>query len=184
MPSTTTKTVKVSSDTAEDWEGYVEENAHVDSLSHLIRLSVQREINGAYEEQRASGEQTNGQTSFDGEAKTLLRQMNTTLGEVEERLSSLEETKEADAGYSLKKAVWELLPPEPEQAIDGEIPPVYGDGKPFDSVDVVTPRELATRLGADVGDVQEVLDELVETTAQVHRNDENHDGNHYWKEGR
>jgi len=44
-------------------------------------------------------------------------------------------------------------------------------------------REVAQKLGADVGDVQDALEELAESTGQVQCSDVNHDGNHFWKVG-
>lgn len=48
--NSTVKTVKVPESQAEGWDKYLEENPEVDSLSHLIRLSVDRELNDSYDD--------------------------------------------------------------------------------------------------------------------------------------
>lgn len=45
MPDTTQVNVKLPVSMKKDWEEYVEDNEEATSISHLIRLSVQREIN-------------------------------------------------------------------------------------------------------------------------------------------
>jgi hypothetical protein len=45
----TTKTVNMPESKAQEWEAYVEYNAEVDSISYLVRLSVQKKISGAYD---------------------------------------------------------------------------------------------------------------------------------------
>lgn len=182
MESKTTKTVKVPDARAEEWDTYVEQNPEVDSVSHLIRLSVQRQMSGKYDRRQRRSD--DGDAAESGEVKTALRQIQTAIGDVEERLSALEGIKTAEANYDLRKAVWSFLPEEPEEVIDDEIPPVYGDGDDgLDSLDVLTPEQIAQKLGADVADVQDALDELVESTGQVKCSDTNFDGNHYWKKG-
>jgi hypothetical protein len=182
MGKSVTKTVKVSESKAAEWNEYVEETAEVDSVSHLIRLSVQKEMNNSHK--RTESPSAKRQTDVSGEVLTNLRQIQTGLSDLEERMSALEAMEQSEESYSLKKAVWELLPEEPEQVVDGEIPPVYGDGaEGLDSLDVTTAHEIAQKLGAEVSDVQNTLDELVESTGQVQASDENHSGNHYWKKG-
>lgn|GEM_PF-2003082 len=181
MESKTTKTVKVSEDKAEKWENYVAENPEADSISHLIRMSVQKEINGEYDfDQRREAVEEGGANS--GEVLTRLQQIQTALDNLDQRVSGIESLETAEASYDLKKAVWELLPEEPEEVVDDEIPAVWAE-EGLDKLDVVTPQEIARRLGADVDDVEEVLDDLAENTGQVQRSDKNHDGNHYWRKG-
>jgi hypothetical protein len=183
MGSKTTKTVKVDRSTAEEWASYVDENAHVDTISHLIRLSVNNYISSDPDPRNRQASTSAADSSANsGDVLTHLRKIQTAIGDLEERVAAVEDVESAEAGYSLKKAVWELLPEEPGEVIDDEIPPVYADDG-FDSLNVITARELAQRLGADARDVEDTLDELVESTGQVERSDKNHDGNHYWKKG-
>ena len=180
MGKKTTKTVKVDRSKADEWEKYVEENPEADSISHLIRQSVQKEINGSYESPQTPSGGRGAEVS--GEVLTTLRQIQTGVTDLEERLTALESVERAEETYSLKKAVWEFLPEEPEEVIDDEVPLVYDDIG-IDSLDVITPQQIAQKLGADVDDVQDALDELVESTGQVKCSDINFDGNHYWKKG-
>jgi hypothetical protein len=181
MPDKTTKTVKVDRSTAEEWADYVDENAHVDSISHLIRLSVGKEISEDYNLQnRPTGGSEAGTSDNSGEVLTHLRKVETAIGDLEERVAAVEDVETAEAGYSLKKAVWEILPEEPREVVEEEIPAPESP----DRLDILTAREIAQRLGADVEDVEDTLDGLVESTGQVQRSDVNHAGNHYWKKGR
>jgi hypothetical protein len=178
MGKKTTKTVKVDRSKADEWEKYVEENPEADSISHLIRQSVEKEVNGLYESpQTPSGER---EPEISGQVLTTLQQIQTGVSDLEERLSALESVERAEETYSLKKAIWEFLPEEPEEIIDSEVPIVYEDIG-IDSLDVITPQQIAQKLGADVGDVRSALDELAESTGQVECSDINFDGNYYWK---
>ena len=181
MGEKVTKTVKVSASKADDWEAYIEENEHVDSMSHLIRLSVQREIQGKYKEAQRTAT-TDTADAASGEVLTTLRQIETGIGDLEDRLSAIERVNESDAGYDLKKAVYTLLPKDPEHVnpageIASEVPYLPEDSG------AITAREIAQQLGADTEEVKDTLDELVETTGQVECNDTNHDGDYYWKKG-
>lgn len=181
MSSKVTKTVKVTESIAQKWDEYIDKNAHVDSVSHLIRLSVQRELEGRYNQPQTVSDATDDAAS--GELLTALRQIQTGIGDLEERLSALERVEEAEAGYDLKKAIYEILPADTELkdpiGIIDEIPKPENP----DDLGVMTPREVAQKLGADVSDVESTLEELAASTGQVQRSDKNHDGIHYWKKG-
>ncbi|WP_336357578.1 hypothetical protein [Haloarcula sp. CGMCC 1.6347] len=181
MGDKTTKTVKVDQSKAEDWDEYVQENAHIDSVSHLIRLSVERELSGAYDQPQTPSDASDDASS--GELLTTLRQIQTGIGDLEERMSALEQVEEAEASYDLKKAIYEILPADTE--LEDPIGMIDEIPKPEnpDDLGVMTPQEVARKLGADVSDVEDTLKELAETTGQVQRSDLNHDGNHYWKKG-
>jgi hypothetical protein len=65
MVDKATKTIKMPESKAEECEEYVEDNAEVDSISHLIRLSVQKEISGTYDlDTRRSGDDSAGASGF------------------------------------------------------------------------------------------------------------------------
>lgn len=185
MQSKVTKTVKVSEEVAEDWEEYVRENPEVDSLSHLIRLSVERELQGRYQDPRevGSGVSEGGDGAAEGEALTLLREIRTGLSDLEKRLESVEQLEAAEANYDLKKASYSVLPsqddlPTPMDKIE-EIP----SGEDPEKLPVKTAREVAQAIGADVQATKDALDELADSTGQVLRSDENWDGRYYWKRG-
>lgn len=151
MSNKVTKTVKVPESTAGDWDEYIEQNAHVDSVSHLIRLSVQRELNGRYREPQKTSEGSNETQS--GEVLTALRQIQTGITDLEERMSAIERVDRADAGYDLQKAVYSFLP---EKRNESQVDQ-WG----------MTVDEISQKLGAEEYKIQEALENLVDTTGQV-----------------
>lgn len=181
MGDLTTKTVKVPSSKAEEWDTHVEKNAEVDSISHLIRLSVEREIQGRYDQPQTLSDDTDDAAS--GEVLTALRQIQTGMSDLEERMSAIEKVDKAEASYDLKKAIWALLPEDPEHVTPEDEIPAGVPHLPEES-GAVTADKIARQLGADTGEVKDTLDELVESTGQIQCNDTNYDGEYYWKKGR
>lgn len=154
MVNKKTKTVKVDQSTATEWDEYVAENPEIDSVSHLIRLAVQKETSGAYDiENRHETNTDNQSVSANGEVLTHLRQIQTAVSDVEERVSAIEETESAEASYSLQKAIYAVLSechapkglPEEEYRTDP---------------DVLSSRELAKKLDAKIGEVDEAIDRM------------------------
>jgi len=186
-----TKTVKVPESIAEDWDDYIDENAHVDSISHLIRLSVQRERNGRYNQPQTRSDDASDDASS-GEVLTTLRQIQTGIDDLEERMSALERVEEAEANYDLKKATFSTLPEPPE----GEVVEVPEPGASKDSIEqhiaqkyppdfAVTSDEIARQLGAETADVEEALSHLRDTTGQVRRvSGGSENRTYYWRKGR
>lgn len=168
MVAKTTRTVKVPESTSEEWEEYAEENPEVDSISHLIRLSVAKEMGGKYDigRRRQSGE-SDVREGVSGEILTTLRSIETAIGDIEERLETLEEVESAEANYDLQRAIFSQLPTKPELAKSGTLE--RHEWAP-------TAEEIAQKLGAEETDVEEALEQLAETTGQVR-----HDGTHYWR---
>lgn len=164
MGELTTKTVKVPESKAEEWDAHVEENPEVDSISHLIRLSVERELQGKYEEPQTLS--TNSDDAAFGEVLTALRQLQTSVGDLQERMGAIERVEEAKANYDLQKAVFSFLPEERRSS-------KYADW-------AITCEELAQKLGADEQAVQDTLDDLAEGTGQVLSVSGGPDGETYW----
>lgn len=164
MGELTTKTVKVPSSKAEEWDSYVEDNPEVDSISHLIRLSVERELQGKYEEPQTLSDDSDDAAS--GEVLTALRQLQTGINDLEERMNALERVGEAEANYNLRKAVFSFLPEERRSS-------KYADW-------AITCEELAQKLGADEPAVQDTLDNLADGTGQVASVSGGPDGETYW----
>jgi Arc/MetJ-type ribon-helix-helix transcriptional regulator len=164
MGKSVTKTVKVPESMAEEWERYVEENPEADSISHLIRQSVELRLQGKY-----SGPQRVVEGSDDadsGEVLTALRQLQTGMNDLQERMNALERVGEAEASYDLQKAVFSFLPEERRSS-------KYADW-------AITCEELAQKLGANEGDVQDTLDNLGDGTGQVASVSGGPDGETYW----
>ncbi|AGN01145.1 hypothetical protein L593_05980 [Salinarchaeum sp. Harcht-Bsk1] len=177
MPETTTKTVKVPDSRAEKWDEYVQENPEVDSISHLIRLAVQREIDNDRPSAQPVADPTEDTSS--GEILTAVQGIQTAVSDLEERMSALEEVEKAEASYDLQKAIYAVLPEDPDCVIDDEIP----GPENVEEADPITAREIAQLLGADYPEVEGTIDGMVEATAEVQRSDVNHDGRYYWKRG-
>lgn len=151
MPDSVTKTVKVPALKAEEWDKYLEDNPEVDSISHLIRLSVEKEISGSHDDTKIpSGD---SETRNDGEILTALRQLQTTVDDVEGRLSALEGIKTTEADYDLRKAVYSFLPKKKKNT---EYPAW-----------ATTTEEIARKLGAQEDDVQNALEDLEHRTGEV-----------------
>lgn len=151
MGDLTTKTVKVPSSKAEEWDDYAEENPEVDSISHLIRLSVEREIQGQYDQPQTLSDDTDDAAS--GEVLTALRQIQTGMSDLEERMSAIERVGKAEAGYDLQKAVYSFLPEKRDESRVDQ----WG----------ITASKLAQKLGAEEFKIQETLERLADTTGQV-----------------
>ena len=147
MGKKSVKTVKVSPSVAEEWEEYLEENAQYDSISHLIRQSVHHEINGT--RGGREGADTSGKAAKDRkdeEILTALNQLQTTVDDLDRRMSSLEGIERDEASYDLRRAVYSLLPEERDDLEYGEW--------------AMTSSDLARSLGADETDIRDTLDRL------------------------
>jgi len=167
MVDKTTKTVKVPDDTAEEWDEYVDETPEVDSVSHLIRLSVLKEMNDESDVETLRID--DGSRELSGEVLTSLRKIETAIGDIEERLTALEDVETAEANYDIQKASYNFLPTPPESAYvpepEGKGSYVWEDAD-FDEW-AVTAEETARKLGAEEEEVKDALDQLQETTGQV-----------------
>lgn len=98
MPDTTQVNVKLPVSQKREWEAYVEENEEATSLSHLIRLSVQRQIN---DETRGSAEVDLAADDLDVDVEldsvhSRLDQMEDTLAEVRDTVTAMETGQLAD----------------------------------------------------------------------------------------
>lgn len=146
----------------DQWEQHVEENPNAENLSHLIRLSVAKEISGG-----GGSEKPTVDGDIDALADKLdsleglddsLRRIEGKLQRVDERLAVLEQEEEAGAGFDLRKVVFSALPVadygEREPAKE---PPEKG----------VTPAKLADETGAPEEKVLAELDRLTSTTSTV-----------------
>lgn len=164
MGKSVTKTVKVPESMAEEWERYVEENPEADSISHLIRQSVELKLQGKLSEPQARSD--DGDDVDSGEVLTALRQLQTGMNDLQERMNALERVGESEASYDLRKAVFSFLPEERRSS-------KYGDW-------AITCEVLAQKLGADEQAVRDTLDDLAEGTGQVASVTGGPDSETYW----
>ncbi|MFC5136220.1 MULTISPECIES: hypothetical protein [Haloferacaceae] len=106
MPERKQVNVKVASEAKERWQEYADESMEVNSMSDLIRLSVEKEING----QREGSD--SGSEHLEDISKTL-KQIQTEIGKLDSRLERVEHTTQEDPEISrLANNVFSLLPDE------------------------------------------------------------------------
>lgn len=187
MGDLTTKTVKVPESKADKWDAYVAENPEVDSISHLIRLSVEREMQGLYDQPQTPSDDSDNAAS--GEVLTALRQLRTSIDDLEERVSGIERVGEAEANYDIQKATFSMLPEPPESEVFEVPEPGKGKGSIKEHVNqsqlpefAMTADKIARRLGAEADDVQDALDKIQRITGQVSSVVEPDSGEtYYWK---
>ena len=153
MGKLTTKTVKVPQSKAEEWDEYIEETPEVDSVSHLIRLSVQHEMSGHHDEPQTASTESSAAPS--AEVMATLRDIKQSIEGIDERLSAIERVDEAESSFSLKRAIYSFLP---ETAWSDSLP----DEQYETDDDIYSSRELANKLGADIGEVEETLRGMAE----------------------
>jgi hypothetical protein len=101
--------LRVSEDQKASWEEYADESVEVDSLSHLVRLAVAREVSGAYDRD-AGGTGTQIPTEQLGEIETAIKRVERTVGDIDDRVAVLEREAESNKP-SPAEQVYEALPP-------------------------------------------------------------------------
>jgi hypothetical protein len=159
MEYETTKTVKLPRSKADEWDEYVTDNPEIDSISHLIRLSVQRQMNGGYNQpQSASIERSDAPAS--AEVMATLRDIQRAIGGLDDRLSAIERVESSESSFSLERAIYSFLP---------ETGWYSGySAEEYDSdEDVFSSRELANKLGADVSEVEATLRKMSKENGQI-----------------
>lgn len=162
----------------ERWEEYADDNPEVDSLSHLVRLAVQKEMTGA-------NPRGNDDTSAEvaqrlSEVIEQSREVTNRLQSVEARLNAIEQAVQDDPALTkLANDVFAVLPTDDQ--IDR-----YDD--PSENVPPMEVDEIAyTGLVADIAalvdaaelDTRKALDKLETDTARL-RTRETHDGETRW----
>lgn len=169
MAEKTTVAFRIDEDVKTEWEEAAE-SPEYESLSHLIRLSVQREIAGEGRQRTAE----DGQTETDGEVQQSLNRLERTVGEMHDELEALGREGRAEELYDLEQVLLEVLPTAPSGLQEPDAGQLE-DG-------AMTARGVAGRIGADTSDAADALERLAENTAQVqeatHRET---DETYYWR---
>lgn len=172
MVDTTVVSVKIPRDVKEEWEQYAEENPDVDSLSHLIRLSVSKEMNASDQQERETGVQ---QAQASGEVLESLKRIQNSIDGVDDRLTSIEKETEAEGpGFDVQNAVYEALP---EVGLPDSLGP-----EDYRESEAVTHSDLAENIGIPEDDVARALIRLHENMGQVVRAKGPDGIFHYWRE--
>jgi len=159
MADTTVVSVKIPRDTKQTWEEYAEENPDVDSVSHLIRLSVMKEMDASDEPETGSSVE---QAESSAEVLESLKRIQNSISEVDDRLTAIEKESKAEGpGFDIQNTVFDVLP---ESTIPPGLPPEDIDGE-----GAVSSSEVAESVGLPEEDVSKALIRLHENTAQVVR---------------
>jgi hypothetical protein len=145
------------------------------TLAELVRTSVENELGGYHDAPET--EVTPGDSKQMGDVLTAVRQVQSTLEEMDGRLRHLE--RQADTSgpmYNLERVVLELLPvQELEHIPDPFLPEKYG-------INCVTAKNLAQRIGADESDIRDALEHLHATITSLVDKETGPDGTDYfWK---
>lgn len=172
MGKKTTVAFRIDEDVKSEWEEAAEAPEY-ESLSHLIRLSVQREI-------ASEGRQTareGGQSKASGEVLQHLNRLEGAVDEIHDELEALGREDRAEELYDLEQVLLEILP-----TASATLEPTTDLEADTLKAEAATPGELSARIGARTGDVADALERLTDTTAQVrdatHRNT---DETYYWR---
>lgn len=166
MAEKTTVAFRIDESVKEEWEDAAE-GPEYDSLSHLIRLSVQREITDTESAPRTA--QADTETEKDSEVLDSLTRLERTVEDIQDEVKAVSREKESEELYSMEQVLLEVLPTAPETYAPGPQEP-----KP-ESVGQ-KPREVAARIGADTSDVSETLERLSNRTGQVRSSN-----GYYWR---
>lgn len=155
MPETTQVNVKLPVPMKRDWEDYVEESEEATSISHLVRLAVQREINDEARpaEVEVAAEDVELEVDIEG-VERRLDEMEETLAEVRDTVSAMETGQLADEDQieDIANRVYDTLPRRKAQRME--------DGPEL------TPRELAHELVDDAVTYLEERNKTVEDLAE------------------
>ncbi|WP_162147994.1 hypothetical protein [Halalkalicoccus jeotgali] len=146
-------TLRIAPETKKEWESHIETNPNAENLSHLVRLSVHREIHRDNEKDA----QTPRELQQIGEVIEGINTLEDSLNGIESRLKAIEEERQITKGMRLQKQVLAVLPTPPHT--DEPVQPnSWGQ----------TAERLSARLGIDDTEtVQQVLDQLSSVTKQV-----------------
>lgn len=173
MADTTVVSVKIPRNVKEEWEQYAEENPDVDSLSHLIRLSVSKEMNASDQQERETGVQ---QAQASAEVLESLKRIQNSISDVDDRLTSIEKETEAEGpGFDVQNAVYEALP-------EIGLPPDSLEPEDYRESEAVTHSALAENIGISEDDVAQALIRIHENMGQVKRAKGPDGAFLYWRE--
>lgn len=166
MAETTTVAFRIDESVKKEWETAVE-GPEYNSLSHLIRLAVQREL----ADTETANTDAQGEVSIDENSEVLqsLNRVERVVEDIQDEVNAVSRERHSEELYDLKQVLLEVLPTAPE---------TYQPGprEPDPSTVGEKPRDMAAKIGADTSDVSDVLEELANSIGQVRSTH-----NFYWK---
>lgn len=171
MGEKTTVAFRVDEGVKQEWEEAAE-GPEYDSLSHLIRLAVQREL--ADEQTTHAGTQATSEA--DSELLQSLNRLEREVKEIQDEIGAVGRETAAEEFYDLEQVLLEVLPtveaPSLSDWKEGPdkdvIDPEDGENPEYDPQGE-TPETIAARIGAEVQPVSDALNRLHENTSQVER---------------
>lgn len=95
------------------WTSTVSESPTYENLTHLIRLSVEKELNDEHDTTTQSS-RSEDDSEVSGEILTTLNRIERSVDNMDDRLSAIEQESEAESDKLLRNAMFEILPPESE----------------------------------------------------------------------
>ncbi|OYR37942.1 hypothetical protein DJ82_13430 [Halorubrum sp. Ib24] len=157
MAEKTTVAFRIDESIKSEWEDAAE-GPEYDSLSHLIRLSVQREITETESAQHTA--QADTATVEDSDVLDSLTRLERTVEDIQDEMKAVSRESRSEELYNLEQVLLEVLPSHKTNLKDLENP-ISSD------IESATPEEIAARIDADEQDVSDALNRLSDNTAQV-----------------
>lgn len=166
MAEKTTVAFRLDESVKQEWEKAAE-SPEYQSLSHLIRLAVQREIAG--EESAPRTAEADTVQTVNSEVLESLNRLEKVTEDIQEEVKATAREQRAEELYDLEQVLLEVLPTAPE---------TYQPGpkEPEPSSVGENPRDVAGRIGADTSNVADALEELANKIGQVRSSQ-----GHYWR---
>ena len=157
MGEKTTVAFRINEGVKEEWEEAAN-GPEYDSLSHLIRLSVQREI----AETEAGETDAQAGVAAGGEVLKSLNRLEKSVEEIQDEMEAVGRENQAEEMYELEQVLLEILP-SGDVDLTADNPALSGDLEP------ATASGMAGRIGADEQRVFDALNRLADNTGQVRR---------------
>lgn len=159
---------QIATEKREEWESYVDENPNVNSISHLIRLSVAKEIHG--QKQQKAGSSPAVEQGFTDVLESV-GDLSIKLDQLSERMNDVEREvrQDSDEVTDVAGQVFDVLPTEDVLITDTHesvIPTEERGGVGMIKSGRVD--HISTRLGISEILVGEALEKLQTDTALVH----------------
>ncbi|PSQ56467.1 hypothetical protein BRD22_05420 [Halobacteriales archaeon SW_8_68_21] len=157
MAEKTTVAFRVDESVKQEWEDAAD-GPEYDSLSHLIRLSVQREITDT--ETAETGAQADVEAG--GEMLKSLNRLEKSVEEIQDEMGAVGRENQAEEMYELEQVLLEILP-------SGDIDLTADNPTDYLKTEPAKPSNVAGRIGADEQRVSDALNRLADNTGQVKR---------------
>jgi hypothetical protein len=157
MAEKTTVAFRVDESVKQEWEDAAE-GPEYDSLSHLIRLSVQKEIIDT--ETGETDAQAGVSLAGDSEVLDSLTRLERTVEDIQDEMQAVSRESRSEELYNLEQVLLEILPTYDPDIQDLQNPTEI-------DIETVTSEEVAARIDADEQDVSDALNRLSNNTGQV-----------------